>query len=154
MIEIYFVSSEITSRLDMVLQNKIQRNEMVNEKTHTVSGFQTKNLMNDKEIIPIMQQILEKTNRVSYIYRWFHLISYHNNGFQTMHNHSTTEDLTYILYLNDCDSGHTVLLSYDCEIRIKPEKNKLLMFPSFIDHYAEKALENKKIAVGALKLSQ
>lgn len=44
---------------------------------------------------------------------------------------------TVLLYLSDCESGHTVI-DTDPEIRIKPEKGRCIAFQHRVPHEAEK----------------
>jgi len=56
------------------------------------------------------------------------------------------------LYLQNSEDGHTCFQINDNIIKIKPEKNKLIFFPSNIWHWGEASSGNKKLAVGALKI--
>jgi hypothetical protein len=76
-----------------------------------------------------------------------HLIEYFTNGHQSGHNHETTEDYSFILYLNDSD-GNTVFEELG---EIKPKKGRLIFFKSDLWHYGRPSTMNKKVAVGALK---
>ena len=114
--------------------------------TATKNGFQTPNILSYnkyKKLKNVMQNIMPKKYDLFHI----HLIEYFKNGYQKGHNHKNTEKYSFILYLNDCDTGHTV---FNNDIKIKPEKNKLVLFDSDIWHYGEVCLTNKQVAVGAM----
>ena len=81
-----------------------------------------------------------------------HLLHFYNNGFEKPHDHKKTEDFSFIAYLQNSDDGYTCLKINNNIIKIKPEKGKLIFFPSNIWHWGEPSSGNKKIAVGALKL--
>jgi len=114
--------------------------------TCTKNGFQTSNILEYpkyKNLKNVMQNILPKKYDLFHI----HLIEYFINGYQEGHNHIKTEKYSFILYLNDCNTGHTV---FNNNIKVKPEKNKLILFDSDIWHYSEVCLTNKQVAVGAM----
>ena len=79
-----------------------------------------------------------------------HLISYYNQGHQRAHDHIATEDFSFILYLSDSQDGHTCFFKENT-IKIKPERGKIIFFPSNIWHWAEANSGDKNLAVGALK---
>ena len=62
-----------------------------------------------------------------------------------------TEDYSFVLYLQDSENGHTCFEIDNKIVKVKPEKGKLVFFPSDIWHWGEKSSGKKKIAVGALK---
>ena len=79
------------------------------------------------------------------------MISYDAGGYMTRHSHEHNEDYSFILYLNTCKDGATVLHYDDCEHHIAPERNKMLVFSSDTEHSA-KFSDSKQILVGGLKL--
>lgn len=87
-------------------------------------------------------------DQVEYFY--MHMIDYQNGGDMLIHKHDHNEDYSFILYLNDCDDGHTILY-LDRPIRIRPERGKILIFSSDVYHSATFS-KNKKILVGGLKI--
>lgn len=98
-----------------------------------------------KDLKTICQKIVNK--KLKYFY--LHMIDYENGGEMISHKHDHNEDFSFILYLNTCDDGDTVL-HLNNQIKIKPHKNKLLIFSSDIVHSA--IFSNKKrILVGGLK---
>ena len=114
----------------------------------TVNGFQSVNILNysgSRHFKKIFENILPKRLNVFHI----HVLNYYYKGYQDTHNHERTEDYSFILYLNTLDSGHTVFKDHG---KIKPEKNKLILFKSSLWHYGERCDEEKLVAVGACKI--
>ncbi len=68
------------------------------------------------------------------------------------HSHKHNEDFSFILYLNDCDDGHTVL-HLESQYRIKPQKGTVLLFSSSIPHSSEYS-KSKQVFVGGLKVTK
>lgn len=117
------------------------------ELTATINGFQTINVVNffTEEI---KLKILNNYD-LSKIIKHIHFIEYFNGGFQKEHNHERTEKDSFILYLNDSD-GDTVFKLKNEEVRVNPEKGKIIFFDAKIFHYATQSFWNKKIMVGAI----
>jgi|694.fasta_scaffold02774_16 hypothetical protein len=118
--------------------------------------FATKNLLKfvgDNEFLDIIEElksICEKCVNKELEYFYLHMIDYENGGEMSSHKHDHNEDYSFILYLNSCEDGDT-LLHLDPEIKIKPVKDKMVLFSSDIVHSA--IFSNKKrILVGGLKL--
>lgn len=92
---------------------------------------------------------------------FLHFIDYDNGGFMKEHDHKDKEDLTFLLYLNDCPDGDTVFyLNYAddrsrqrSKISVKPKKGKLAIFSSVIPHEGTITYNNKKIFAGGLKFN-
>lgn len=110
-------------------------------------------LLTDDLFIKNINLILEECQKylpdqVDYFY--MHMIDYQNGGDMLIHKHDHNEDYSFILYLNDCDDGYTVLY-LDRPIRIKPEQGKMLIFSSDVYHSATFS-KDKKILVGGLKV--
>jgi len=113
----------------------------------TIDGFQTKNVINfftDN----IKFKILNNYNLLENI-EHIHFIEYFKGGYQKEHNHEKTEKSSFILYLNNSD-GATVFKLDDKEVKVEPEKGKIIFFDSKIFHYALPSFSNKKVMVGAL----
>jgi hypothetical protein len=97
---------------------------------------------------------------VDYIKPWYiledievdsiHLINYLSEGRQLIHNHEDWEDYSWIIYLKDSD-GDTIFYTYPETVRIKPERGKIVIWKSYIDHEGLESLENKRIVVGSIK---
>ena len=79
---------------------------------------------------------------------WLHYIKYNKGGYQKQHNHPD-EKYSFILYLNNAD-GDTVFKE-PMNIKITPEKGKVIIFDAKILHYAEPSFKEKKVLVGAIK---
>jgi hypothetical protein len=85
-------------------------------------------------------------------YVYLHLVDYSNGGTMGEHKHSHNEDYSFILYLNTCTDGQTVLILRQ-PYEVLPSANKVLLFSSYIPHMSEYS-DSKKILVGGLKLKQ
>ena len=125
-IETYKLDDKITKKFIKAL-NELKKEKNVAKDTCTILGFQSENILKYS--------------------KYLHLIDYEKNGYQLEHDHKKTEDYSCILYLNNCNTGHTV---FESSLKIKPEKNKLIVFKSDLKHYGETCLSNKKVAVGAM----
>jgi len=144
-IETYKLNDKITKKFIKAL-NELKKEKNVAKDTCTILGFQSENILKYSKYLHFkntMEKILKKKYNVFHI----HLIDYEKNGYQLEHDHKKTEDYSFILYLNNCNTGHTV---FESSLKIKPEKNKLIVFKSDLKHYGETCLSNKKVAVGAM----
>ena len=89
---------------------------------------------------------------------FLHFIDYDKGGYMKEHDHKDKEDLTFLLYLNDCPDGDTVfyLNSADdrsrqrSKIAVKPKKGRLAVFSSMVPHEGTITHNNKKIFAGGL----
>jgi len=145
-IEEFKVSDKLVDMFIEKLNFFKNANLVCKDKTCTENGFQTENILNftnSRELADELMRTINKNDNLFHI----HLIEYFLDGHQNSHNHETTEDFSFILYLNDAD-GNTVFEKYG---EIKPEKGKLIYFQSDIWHYGRPSTMNKKVAVGALK---
>ena len=86
-------------------------------------------------------------------YHYLHMISYDAGGYMSRHSHEHNEDYSFILYLNTCKDGATVLHSDSGDNYITPKSNRILVFSADIEHSA-KFSDSKRILVGGLKLTQ
>lgn len=96
-----------------------------------------------------IKHVCEKNVLLDLNYFYVHMIDYKNGGLMERHNHKHNEDYSFIYYLNDCDDGQTIL-HLKKDIKIKPIKNTILIFPSNIDHSSEYS-NKKRILVGGLR---
>lgn len=87
------------------------------------------------------------------MYNYLHMVDYSNGGIMRPHKHEHSEDYSYILYLNTCDDGETVLEYGDKIANITPIRNKILLFSSNILHKSNYS-NSKKILVGGLKIKE
>lgn len=126
-------------------------NQAVEGKTCSNNAYQTPNIL-EYEVFRDAAELILPYIPYDFNLNLFHihLISYFNSGHQNPHDHQLTEDLSFILYLSDSKDGHTCFFKENT-IKIKPEKGKILFFPSDIWHWGEANSGDKKIAVGALK---
>jgi len=137
------VLSYCSDLFDFLKKHKTE-NEL---ETLTIDGFQTKNVINFFTD-DIKFKILNNYNLLETI-EHIHFIEYFKGGYQKEHNHEKTEKSSFILYLND-SNGATVFKLNDKEVKVEPEKGKIIFFDSKIFHYALPSFLNKKVMVGAL----
>jgi hypothetical protein len=149
-----FLETNINNKTLMKI-NKIISNEkfipVKNGSTQTFDGFQTENIISFfskdllKEIVPFF-------NFFKNIFH-IHYILYNKNGYQGKHNHSKTENFSFILYLNNA-TGNTDFFIGDYVYSVKPIKNKLIVFSSEIFHLGNKVKTTKQILVGAIEKNE
>jgi hypothetical protein len=145
-LEEFQISDNLVDMFVEKLQIFRDANLSCKDQTSTENGFQTDNILNYKHSRELADRLLTEINKNLDLFH-IHLIEYFLNGHQSGHNHETTEDYSFILYLNDSD-GNTVFKEYG---EIKPKKGKLVFFKSDVWHYGKPSTMNKKVAVGALK---
>lgn len=90
------------------------------------------------------------SRRLKYFY--VHMINYENGGKMNVHTHDHNEDYSFILYLNSCNDGETILHTTKGHYKVTPERNKVLLFPSNIPHSAAYSV-SKRVLVGGLKIN-
>ncbi len=120
---------------------------------HTKNGFHTGNILQFekfKKYAKLIEPHIPYLQKLDLFH--IHLIHFYNKGYEGAHDHAKTEDFSFIAYLQDSEDGYTCLKINNNVIKIKPEKGKLIFFPSNIWHWGEPSSGNKKIAVGALKI--
>ena len=152
MIHINIVDPTITDRLNSILFELEDKNEGIEPNSScTINGFQTKNLCYEPYIKDELEKLLSCLPVKDLKHRWFHMINYKDHGYQEAHDHSKTENYSYILYLTDCnEGGETVFINGEESVAIKPEKNKIVFFPANLWHKGNATINNKKVAVGEL----
>jgi hypothetical protein len=116
-------------------------------KTCTNNGFQTQNIINIFNI-ELLKKIILFNNFFCKIFH-IHYIKYKKGGSQKKHNHASSEKYSFILYLNNSD-GETIFFE-PINKKIYPEKGKLIVFNSNIDHEASPSFNGKQILVGAIE---
>ena len=153
MLKEYTIDSDIVQQLIDLLAVLKDQNEIVNHEVDSVNAFQTNNLCYDNRANELIYKILRGIGLdEKYYYSWFHMIDYDTHGHQRPHNHQRSEDMSYILYLTDCEKGgETVFVLNGQETKVFPVKGKLVLFDSILWHYANPTVEKKKVAVGALR---
>jgi hypothetical protein len=112
----------------------------------TINGQQTQNIIAlfSKEELRQMIPFDEFYDKIFHI----HYITYDHGGYQTVHHHAETEKQSFILYLNNAD-GETCFLA-PLFTTVKPQKGKVIIFDSRVQHFGAKAYKNKKLLVGAI----
>jgi hypothetical protein len=145
-LEEFQISDKLVNMFVEKLQIFKNANLSCKDQTFTENGFQTDNILNYEHSRELADKLLIEINKNLDLFH-IHLIEYFTNGHQSGHNHKTTEDYSFILYLNDSD-GNTVFKELS---EIKPQKGKLIFFKSDFWHYGRPSTMNKKVAVGALK---
>ena len=120
--------------------------KQIYEGTCTKKGVQTNNIINlfNNKLI---KKMLPMQNIEREVF-WLHYIKYNKGGYQKQHNHPD-EKYSFILYLNDAD-GDTVFKE-PMNMKITPEKGRVIIFDGKILHYAEPSFKEKKVLVGAIK---
>ena len=121
-----------------------------NDGTCTKYGFQTKNILRFEPALNVTQALLKEIGKDTQgmVCEHVHIIDYAKGGYQEPHNHATTEDFSFILYLNDSPDGETIFYEIG---PILPKKGQCVFFKSDILHWAVESHFGKKIVVGALK---
>jgi hypothetical protein len=147
------IDESITDELILILNRlRIHNNGVEFNSTYTRQGFQSNNLCFEPSMQPLLNLILKYfPDHNKYKYRWFQLIDYFNAGWQEGHDHSKTDNLSFILYLTSCQNGGETIFEFEnTKFVVKPEKNKIVFFPATIWHWGEVTIDHKKVAVGAL----
>lgn len=125
----------------------------------TKDGFQSGNILHDYSdndimlsIVDSMEQKLNAQYNIECNHVCLHMLDYASMSEVLWHNHKGTEDMSYILYLNDTLDGHTLFQFTNKEcINIVPKKGLLAVFPSHLQHCGERSVQAKRILVGALR---
>jgi hypothetical protein len=105
------------------------------------------------EIVAELQAVCSEILISKLEYTYLHLVDYTNGGIMSPHSHDHAEDFSYILYLNTCDDGETVLEYKHTTKQVKPIKDKVLLFSSKIVHSSNYS-NSKKVLVGGLKIKR
>lgn len=161
MIEEFFVSEKITRYFLSLLKLTLSSPSLFkDEKQSCLSSncFATLNLLDFPHsnifynYIDTLRIKCEEFIGKNLEYVYLHMVDYSNGGTMGEHKHSHKEDYSFILYLNTCNDGQTVLLLRE-PYEILPKDNKVLLFSSYISHMSEYS-NSKKILVGGFKLKQ
>ena len=104
------------------------------------------------EYIAYLKDIVEAVTNKKLIYHYLHMISYDAGGYMTRHNHEHNEDISFILYLNSCKDGATIIHE-EKDYQVIPQRNRMLVFTADSEHSAQFS-DSKRILVGGLKLKQ
>lgn len=161
MVEEFFASEKITRYFLSLLQLSLSSPSIFkDQKQSSLSSncFATLNLLDFPHsnifynYIDALRIKCEEFVGYNLEYVYLHMVDYSNGGTMGEHKHSHSEDYSFILYLNTCNDGQTVLLLRE-PYEILPQVNKVLLFSSYISHMSEYS-NSKRILVGGLKLKQ
>ena len=153
-------TKDITEYFDKWLGYFMLREDLYGDETYSSLSedcFATTNilgLVKDKlfdEYSGYLKDICEASAKAELSYHYLHMISYDNGGYMTRHSHEHNEDYSFILYLNTCKDGATVLHDDYENHYITPKRNRILVFSADTEHSA-KFSDSKRILVGGLKL--
>lgn len=168
------ICDTLINKISYFRKNKLF--ELIGDNTNTFTlghqssdtiGFQTSNLLlsDDFDIINFSVQIRYEISKIISVdqqdleYVFLHFLDYDKHGHIVEHDHKDKEDLTFLLYLNDCSDGETEfylnnansLAKLRTSIRIKPKKGRLALFSSTVPHKGMPTTQYKKIFAGGLK---
>jgi len=162
------VCDKLVDRLEHIRKNKLSENPNIT--FFKSQGYQSDNLLiiEDSDIMEFAMMIryhLAKSfglDQEDLCFAFLHFLDYGEQGFMEEHDHKDKEDLTFLLYLNDCDDGATVFYLNHAnessrnrsEIKIFPKKGKIAVFNATIPHRSEITTNSKKIFAGGLFYSR
>ena len=150
-----FVNEKLILDLEDILQNEKSVNNGFLEGSATKNGFQTNSVHEKVEYQNILKNLLlaGSPELPEFYYRWFHLIDYKKGGWQEEHDHVKTEDYSFIVYLTTCSNGGKTYfrISDSSVFQSTPVSGKILFFPAHLRHWGEEVIDEKRVAVGALK---
>lgn len=157
----FLVEDDVSNYFNLLLDFVSNYSEVFKDKKQSsLSGdcFYTLNLLDyiESEIfynyIDKLRLLCEDFLSRKLKYFYVHMINYENGGKMNVHKHDHNEDYSFILYLNSCNDGETILYTTNGQYKVTPEKNKVLLFPSSIPHSAEYS-KSKRVFVGGLKIN-
>ena len=161
MIEEFFVSEKIVAYCKSLLKLALTSPEIFKDKVDSSLSpncFATTNLLQFPHAsifynyIDALRIKCEELININLEYTYLHLVDYSNGGTMSEHQHDHNEDYSFILYLNTCEDGATVLTLRE-PYKVLPVTNKVLLFSSYISHMSEYS-DTKKVLVGGLKVKQ
>lgn len=157
----FIVEDEVSNYFDLLLNFVSNYPEVFKDKKNSsLSGrcFYTLNLLDylDTQIfynyIDKLRLLCENILNLKLKYFYVHMIDYENGGKMNVHTHNHNEDYSFILYLNSCNDGETILYTTKGEYKVTPKRNKVLLFSSNIPHSAAYS-SSKRVLVGGLKIN-
>jgi hypothetical protein len=126
------------------------------EKCSTVNGWHSSyNLLDHNGFQEIAENIVSLFPNGNEIFKcsFLQFVEYYDGGWCKEHDHSRTEDYSFIVYLNTTTSGgKTIFFADGVVVAHRPIKGKVVFFPSRFKHLAEPNVGNKIVFVGALQL--
>jgi len=152
------VDEKVTEYFTLLLKVCMAKPEVIDHKQSCLSPScsATLNLLNFKmpeKFYNYTGRLLRKSEEVTgeiLRYHYMHMVDYTNGGIMSVHSHKHNEDYSFILYLNDCSDGDTVLHLKN-QYRVSPKKGTVLLFSSLIPHSSEYS-KSKQVFVGGLKV--
>jgi|TARA_R100001530_G_scaffold136289_1_gene116239 hypothetical protein len=144
------ISKPILKDLKKALKKLDREKEELTVVSCTKNGYQSKNI-----ISLFKKTLLKKAIQYKDFYKHvfhIHYIEYGEGGYQELHSHQTTEDFSFIIYLNNSD-GNTKfyeVLKGQPPVIVKPEEGRVVIFSSHFGHEATVSNKNKKVLVGAM----
>lgn len=159
------VCDMLSERLEYIKNNNLSEN--INNTCFKSDGYQSGNLLDVPDY-----QLLEFSLRLKFSlsekfhchqsdldFVFLHFLDYGKIGHMEEHDHKDKEDLTFLLYLNDCSDGGTEFYLNNANADSKkrstftviPKKGKMAVFSSLISHRGLESLQGKKILAGGLK---
>ena len=160
MIKKFEVSEKVTEYFTLLLKVCMANPEVIDYKQSSLSPScsATLNLLNFKipdKFYNYTGRLLKRSEEVTgqiLNYHYMHMVDYTNGGIMSKHSHKHNEDYSFILYLNDCLDGATVLHLNE-QYRVIPKKGTVLLFSSMIPHSSEYS-KSKQVFVGGLKVTK
>ncbi len=151
------VDDDVTNYLLLLLKVCMAKPEVIDRKQSSLSPScnATLNLLDfslPDKFYNYTSSLLKKSEEIVgevLNYHYIHMVDYTNGGIMSEHSHKHNEDYSFILYLNDCVDGATVL-HLENKHRIRPQKGIALLFSSEIPHSSEYS-RSKQVFVGGLK---
>tara|TARA_E500000331_G_C17104353_1_gene646728 strand:+ start:168 stop:764 length:597 start_codon:yes stop_codon:yes gene_type:complete len=135
--------------------NYFRSNHLFMQKTDVMAGdvFGTVNLLKhgDRQFYSYLDRIKSKVQKHigrSLTYYWVHMLDYETGGEMIAHNHKHSEDYTALLYLNNCNNGSTFFIIDGEKYEILPKRNRLVMYPSWVDHGSNYGTDKKVLVCG------
>lgn len=161
MIEEFFVSEKIVAYSKSLLKLSLSSPELFKDTVQSSLSpncFATTNLLKFPHAsifynyIDTLRIKCEEFININLEYTYLHLVDYSNGGIMSEHSHEHNEDYSFILYLNTCEDGATVLTLKE-PYKVTPVANKVLLFSAYIPHMSEYS-NSKKVLVGGLKVKK
>lgn len=158
------ICDRLIERLNHIRKNKLSENN--NNTCFKSQGYQSGNLLDlgDPDILEfsalmrfhLAQNLGIDQEGLDFVF--LHFLDYGQQGRMDEHDHKDKEDLTFLLYLNDCNDGATVFYLNHAnefsktrsEINVQPRKGKISVFNSTVPHRGDITTSNKKIFAGGL----
>lgn len=148
------IDIDTVCRLDRILKSEKNNGNGFWNGSHTKKGFQTYNLCKKEEYKSVFDFLLAlpSPELPALQYKWIHMIEYCVGGWQDEHDHSATEEYSFILYLTSClRGGRTIfIIPGDKSYEIIPEEGKIVFFPANVRHLGDIVIDPKRVVVGAL----